>query len=369
MMDNDNTPIYPNPLSNQIILQNDIFTDYLNYNNEQNFMTDEEFIKPNLEAFDKFFDEKHSRKSSSDTNECKKAYSHKSFNNTPKSEFNKQITKKDIINSFNNYNNNLQTKITKQQKKLFNSNLENINQNSSIIDRDREIQKEKKKRNNRVSARKSRIKRKLYIEQLEKDHIKLKKELEEIKSKNYLINNGATLTNPSTLNNANNNNDSSIFFNNDNLNGNIISINELKEEEDNIMKTKLHKDINIVNSFTAKQRIILEKLLLNQIEIMMPIKVKTFQNKYLKLAQFQKDDNINIIKNKINENIEAIAELYDVEEFDKNSEGNIKNGRDEIGNPDYMKRKTKSMGYQIYIFYKNLKNYVNEFEKIYLALI
>ena len=38
---------------------------------------------------------------------------------------------------------------------------------------------------------------------------------------------------------------------------------------------------------------------------MMPIKIKMFQNKYLKLSVINKDDNINIIKNKIEENLQA----------------------------------------------------------------
>ena len=184
----------------------------------------------------------------------------------------------------------------------------------------------------------------------------VKKELDEIKQKKSL--------------NINNNNiiplnENEHLISNNNLCQNCINIDGLKGEEKIILSEKSEKkNINIINSFTAKQRIILEQLLIKQIQVMMPIKIKMFQNKYLKLSTFEKDDNINVIKNKIEENLQAIKELYDVETFKDEDNGGV-----QIKKYQYDGTKSKSMAYQIYTFYNNLKNYVNEFEKIYFSLI
>ena len=45
----------------------------------------------------------------------------------------------------------------------------------------------------------------------------------------------------------------------------------------------------------------------------MPIKCKLFQNKFSKLQKFEKDDSIETVINKINENIEMLKKLYDFE--------------------------------------------------------
>ena len=97
---------------------------------------------------------------------------------------------------------------------------------------------------------------------------------------------------------------------------------------------------------------------------MMPIKVKIFQNKYLKLSNINENDNINTIKNKIEENLQAIKELYDVDNFKRED-----NGGNIFMKYQYDGSKSKSMANQIYSFYNNLKSYINEFEKIYFSLI
>ena len=96
----------------------------------------------------------------------------------------------------------------------------------------------------------------------------------------------------------------------------------------------------------------------------MPIKIRIFQNKYLKLSTIEKDDSISVIKNKIKENLQAIKELYDVENFKDEDNDKI-----QMNAYQYDSMKNKSMAYQIYTFYNNLKNYVKEFEKLYFSLI
>ena len=146
---------------------------------------------------------------------------------------------------------------------------------------------------------------------------------------------------------------------------NYFKIEELKHEENAIINGQINEnnDINKIYNFTAKQKIFLEQLLVSQIEIMMPIKVKIFRNKYLKLLTINKDDSISVIKNKIEENLKSIEEVYNVNKY-----ADEYNGGTKVQNDQNNFMRNKSMPYQIYNFYKNLRNYVNEFEKIYISL-
>ena len=95
---------------------------------------------------------------------------------------------------------------------------------------------------------------------------------------------------------------------------------------------------------------------------MMPINIKIFQNKYLKLNTFNEEENLIDIKNKINKNLKAIEELYGIK--------NLKEGENGIKvETNYFINKNSSMAQQIYNYYYNIKNFVNEFEKIYSSLL
>ena len=377
-MDGNLIQIYPNSLINPIIPKGDIYSEFLNYNNDTNCMMDNASINSNLEPFDPFFFGKHSRNSSYEDNNLKKNNSlFKSNNNTPNKELKFIFTKNEcdnyingnknlninlnnnkINNNINNKiktNNNINIKINEDNKK--DKKEKKILFNSFMPTTVTEVQKQKQKIKNKISARKSRLKKKLYVEQLEKEYILVKKELSEIKQKIGM--NGDNIISLEET-------DDIINTKHKNIYDNTINIERLKEEENLIINEKNNekKNINKINSFTAKQRLILEQLLLNQIEIMMPIKVKIFQNKYLKLLSIDKDDNISVIKNKIKENLKAIEEVYDVNSFKGED-----NGGSKIQQYQHDCIKNKSMAHQIYNFYYNLKNYVNEFEKIYFSLI
>ena len=377
-MDGNLIQIYPNSLINPIIPKGDIYSEFLNYNNDTNCMMDNASINSNLEPFDPFFFGKHSRNSSYEDNNLKKNNSlFKSNNNTPNKELKFIFTKNEcdnyingnknlninlnnnkINNNINNKiktNNNINIKINEDNKK--DKKEKKILFNSFMPTTVTEVQKQKQKIKNKISARKSRLKKKLYVEQLEKEYILVKKELSEIKQKIGM--NGDNIISLEET-------DDIINTKHKNIYDTTINIERLKEEENLIINEKNNekKNINKINSFTAKQRLILEQLLLNQIEIMMPIKVKIFQNKYLKLLSIDKDDNISVIKNKIKENLKAIEEVYDVNSFKGED-----NGGSKIQQYQHDCIKNKSMAHQIYNFYYNLKNYVNEFEKIYFTLI
>ena len=136
-----------------------------------------------------------------------------------------------------------------------------------------------------------------------------------------------------------------------NLNNKEKEIFELKSEEMNIISNDLEKNQESIKSYVNKQKNVLEYLLVKQIDIMTPIRIKNFQNKFLKLETFEIDDNISIIKNKIDKNLITIMELYDIDE------NNGKNNN--------LCNKKSSMSYQIYDFYNSLKSYVNQYDLIF----
>ena len=339
-------------------------------------------INSNLEPFDAFFIGKYSRKSSYEDNNHVNIItpSYKSNNNTPNSGmkflFNKNECDKFLYPNGNGNQNIkiLNTNISKNSKTKKENIIKesdgekNLKKNSKILfssfmpDKMNEVQKQKQKIKNKISARKSRLKKKMYVEQLEKEYSLVKKELNEIKHKlNMNTNNIIPLKEYEEEEEV----EITSSKSKKKLNYDIINIDELKEEENIIVNEKINenKDINRLNLFSTKQRLILEQLLVEQIEIMMPIKIRMFQNRYLKLLNIDKNDNIGIIKNKIKENLKAIEEVYGISNFiiEKNGEENLKLLQ-------YDLFKNKSMAYQIYNYYCNLQNYINEFEKIYFSL-
>ena len=379
----DGSPIstYPNSSINPIFPKGDIYSEVLNNNND-NFLMDNASINSNLEPFDAFFIGKHSRNSSYEDNNYvnKMTPSYKSNINTPNSGVQFLFNKTDCdnflypngnqnmkISSTNNLTNNKTKKVnnTKEsdEKKNYKKNSK-ILFNSFLPNEMNEAHIKNQKIKNKISARKSRLKKKLYVEQLEKQYFLVNKELNEIKQKlNMNTNNIIPLK---EYEEEEGDGEATSNKSSKNFNCDIINVVELKEEENLIINEKNNekKNINRYNSFTTKQRLFLEQLLVEQIEIMMPIRIRMFQNKYLKLLNIDKNDNISIIKNKIKENLKAIKEVYGINNFIIEN-----NGGEKLKLHQYDETTNKSMAYQIYNYYYNLENYINEFEKIYFSLI
>ena len=343
-----------NIIKNQNPFKEEIFLDYLNCNNSP--VTKEEFVKPTLETFDKFFN--------NDVSSPKSIASmNKSLPQTPISDlfsfnninfFNNSSSKMKAFNfganqgkngeNFNLKNNDSNINLNEDYEEencSKNKNLFNTIQNEKIIIEDL---KKKKLIMNRESAKKSRLKKKKYVENLEKEYIILKEELIRLKSCQNINGNGKGNKQ------VNNNSDDKDEKNNGN------QIYDFKKEQFNIISNNLEKNPDIVINYANKQKKLLQYLLVKQIDIMTPIKIKTFQNKFLKLQTFNEDDSIEVIKNKIKINLNTIIELYDINDEDNNNKSiNICN-------------KKNSMAYHIYNYYNNLKEYVNQYDFIYNKL-
>jgi hypothetical protein len=243
-------------------------------------------------------------------------------------EINFENLKKMNLNKKKEIKFNLKKEINKEKNKfILKKEQNNIIFNKETIGKDL---KQKKLLMNRESAKKSRLKKKAYIENLEKGYLELKTEyIKMIQNINPELNHNLI--------------ENEHFIKDNKINPN------LKIGKENVLyefnESKEEKFQNIHNDYIIKQKKIMENLLINQIDMMTPINIKVMQNKFLKLNKLENNDNFQIIKNKINTNLETIKEIYDINENDTNIN-------------------KQSKGYQLYDFYKNISLLLDKYEKI-----
>ena len=171
-----------------------------------------------------------------------------------------------------------------------NSNSDSCEKNSDM--KDDSIPKDKKTTKNsqhrllmnKLSARKSRQKKKEYVKCLEEELVKLKNEI----SFNKKINNQFK---------------DEISQNNNKLFNNIINFEKQKEK---IYKKGKNDQQKLMEELETSQKIILTKLLIRQINYFIPLKFQIFEKKYLKLIPLSDDDSISIIISKVNKNLDKI---------------------------------------------------------------
>jgi len=188
-----------------------------------------------------------------------------------------------------------------------------------------DIQRKKKLLMNRISAKKSRLKKKKYINFLEEE-LKKNKNLIENKKKleKYIL--------PSQNENENN-----YIYN---------ALNDydlLIQKQEKILNGK-DIDDNKINEYKNLQQKVLKEIIVKQIHLLYPIKCKIFSQKYLKLKNFSDDDSFSTIKNKIDLNIDILKELYNFNENDL-----------------IYCRKNESKAFQLFSFFYHLKELMNSF--------
>jgi hypothetical protein len=171
-----------------------------------------------------------------------------------------------------------------------NSNSDSCEKNSDM--KDDSIPKDKKTTKNsqhrllmnKLSARKSRQKKKEYVKCLEEELVKLKNEI----SFNKKINN--------QFKDEKSQNNNKLF-------NNIINFEKQKER---IYKKGKNDQQKLMEELETSQKIILTKLLIRQINYFIPLKFQIFEKKYLKLIPLSDDDSISIIISKVNKNLDKI---------------------------------------------------------------
>ena len=303
--------------NNSSIIKGDIFSEYLNCDNK-NYSQNQDFIKPNNETFDKFFF---------------------SEDNSIKS-----------INSINQIDKSIKTIIPDSSKKKD----INIKNNSKKATKEINYEELREKRllkiREYVSA--SRLKKKKYIQSLERQYEELKKEYLEIMEKKKTNNGNEINNNENQIITLNNTQKEQNKKNKEKLDPNNQEEREFKEIqnlENDILYKGLENDNITITNYKNKQKQINLHLLINQIDLMTPIKIKVYQNKYFKMEQLEYDDSFEVIKNKIQFNINSISEFCG------------------ISNTEDLKsfKGKKSLAIQIYQYYIDIKLLINKFEKIF----
>lgn len=177
---------------------------------------------------------------------------------------------------------------------------------------------------NKISARKSRQKKKEYIKNLEEEILKLKNEISLNKN-----------TNISSIIDSINENDkkNKHFFNN------IILFEKHVKE---IKKEGQKKKANLISEYELLQKDILKEMLIRLVKYFIPLKYQIFGEKYIKLIDISEDDSISVVITKINENLNRINYYMD----------NSKNVRIKFVNKFYQQ-------------YKTLKNFVENFQQMF----
>ena len=177
---------------------------------------------------------------------------------------------------------------------------------------------------NRLSARKCRQKKKIYIKQLEEQLKTYKDQIEYYK----------------------------IEVNKNKSIENYISILEKNQKE--IVQYSSTNKGEIAKLDKTTQKKILCILFIQQVKAMMPLDCKLFQNKFIKVDQFLEDDNIENIIGKVNNNIRMLNELYEFKKRNHSHQVNHK-GKENIA-------------YKLYLYYENMKKYSELFISHYSTI-
>ena len=150
---------------------------------------------------------------------------------------------------------------------------------------------------NRISARKSRLKKKQYIKCLEEETARLKNEI--LLKKNIEIV-------PDKINSDLSKEDkekNDKFFNK-------FILFEKQEKEIKLKGQK--KQAGIMKQYENLQKSLLREMLVKQIHCFIPLRLGIYGDKFIKLIEINEDDEISVIINKINENIDKIKNYLEV---------------------------------------------------------
>ena len=174
----------------KIFSEKEIYLDNLNLNMDKNLPFEDINVKNPFDPFDNIFNNKSCRISSCDENEYSKNQlkhnltpvgNNKTFFNIIENNNELNINKQINANLKEFTNKKRKNEVIKDYKIIDNIAGKKVLFNSYKLNQITEEQKEKQKIKNKVSARKSRLKKKQYISQLEKEYLSVKNQLDEIK--------------------------------------------------------------------------------------------------------------------------------------------------------------------------------------------
>ena len=144
---------------------------------------------------------------------------------------------------------------------------------------------------NRISARKSRLKKKKYIKQLEEERAQLKN--------NILL----KKMDKSNIQDDDITQENKLFLN---------RINLIEKQEKEVKDEGQKKKGELMKQYESLQKNILKEMLIKQIHLFLPIKYQIYGEKFIKLIRINNDDSINDINYKINENYTKIEKYLKI---------------------------------------------------------
>ena len=275
-----------------------------------------------------------------------KNYKNFDLNTNNNNNKNNIITNINIFNNNCNTNNNILFDVTPKKIKKINYKYSQIKDKEieeeikkplfEIYSNLNDFQKQKKLLMNRISAKKSRLKRKKYISLLEDELQKNKNIIEQKKQLENLYLN-ATCKKENEINKVSNA---------------VNSFDILLKKEKEIKSNNNNNTDNEckIKEYCYLQNDFLKKMFIIKIGLLMPLKCKLFAKKYLKLENIEIDDNLNVILNKVKNNLNILKELYNFDDKE-------------------LKENKKSKDIQLYRFFLNIQKLIISFqklEKIYL---
>lgn len=180
---------------------------------------------------------------------------------------------------------------------------------------------------NRLSARKSRLKKKKYVKCLEEETARLKNEI--LLKKNYL-----DISNNKNLNlNKEEKEKNNIFFNKFIL---------MEQQEKSVKLNGQKNQVDTMKQYENIQKNLLREMLVRQIHCFVPLRLQILGEKNIKLLKANEDDEISVIINKVNENINKIKKYMNV----------------------VPKKRIKSI-IKLYEIYKKIKNFVDGYQQLF----
>ena len=179
---------------------------------------------------------------------------------------------------------------------------------------------------NRLSARKSRLKKKHYIKSLEEETAKLKNEIK-LNEKNCTPNNV-------NINEEKCDKKDKIFLN---------KIILLEKQEKEIKKEGQKKKAGVMKQHEVLQKTILKEMLVKQIHNFLPLQYQIFGEKFIKLNKINEDDSLNVIISKIGENIDKIKNFMNV-----------------------IPKKRIKLVIKFHEIYKKIKTYVDNYQQLFI---
>ena len=182
---------------------------------------------------------------------------------------------------------------------------------------------------NRISARKSRLKKKQYIKNMEEEIARLKNQMVLNQNINVNSNNFFNLN----LKEENSSKKNESF---------LIKINLLEKQEKEVKNVGQKKSQNTMNQYESFQKTILREMLVKQIHFFIPLRYQIYGEKFIKLIEIYEDDSINVIIKKVEENLEKIKNYMNI-----------------------VPKNRIKLVIKFHEIYKKLENYVNNFQILF----